>query len=166
MLGGMDDLTIRLARDDELDDVAALIVEAYADYAARMSPDAWAAFAQVIGHVRGRALEAETVVAERDGELVGSVTIYRHPHGVQEDTYGIRMLSVRSSARGSGIGRALMEHCISLAREEGIRRIVLTTTQEMDVARDMYDKIGFHRAPELDHEPAPGVRFEGYALDL
>jgi ribosomal protein S18 acetylase RimI-like enzyme len=166
MLGGVSDIAIRPARDDEYDDVAALVVEAYAEYAARMSPDAWAAFAQLIGHVHGRAMEGEILVAVRDGELVGSVTLFRPPRGVPDGTYGVRLLSVRPQDRGTGIGRALMEHCIERAREDGQQRIVLTVTQEMMAARDLYEDLGFRRAPELDHDPAPGVRFEGYALNL
>jgi hypothetical protein len=36
----------------------------------------------------------------------------------------------------------------------------------MEFARDLYDKLGFVREPALDHEPAPGVRYEGYAYKL
>ncbi|HWB72576.1 MAG TPA: GNAT family N-acetyltransferase [Egibacteraceae bacterium] len=162
----MSDIAIRPARDDELDDVAALIVDAYAEYAARMSPDAWSSFAQNIADVRGRMPDAELLVAERDGRLVGSVTMFTDWRGAQEGTIGVRLLSVIPSERGSGVGRALMERCIERAREMGKRKVVLTTTQEMDTARDLYDKLGFVREPDLDHEPAPGVRYEGYGLKL
>jgi ribosomal protein S18 acetylase RimI-like enzyme len=166
MLGRVSELEIRPARDNEYDDVAELVVEAYAEYAARMSPDAWAAFAQLIGHVHGRAMEGQILVAERGGDIVGSVTLFRPPRGVPDGTYGVRLLSVRPQDRGTGIGRALREHCIQRARDEGQRRVVLTVTQEMIAARDLYEDLGFRRARELDHDPAPGVRFEGYALDL
>jgi predicted N-acetyltransferase YhbS len=162
----MAELVIRPGRDEELDDVAALIVDAYAEYAARMSPDAWSSFAQLIGHVRGRALESDIIVAERDGRLVGSVTLYKPHRGATAGTYGVRLLSVPPGERGTGIGTALMEYCITRARADGQRRVVLTVTQEMETARDLYERMGFRRAPELDHEPAPGVRFQGYALDL
>lgn len=39
-------------------------------------------------------------------------------------------------------------------------------TQEMEEARDLYDRMGFTRDPGLDHEPAPGVRSIGYSLRL
>lgn len=162
----MNDLEIRNARDDELDIVASLMVDAYAEYAARMSPDAWSSFAHDIANVRGRLTDAELLVAERDGEIVGAVTMYRHWRGAQEGAISVRMLSVPPQHRGSGVGRALMEHCIELARTAGHDRIVLTTTQEMEDARDMYERMGFVRDRSMDHEPAPGVRAEGYALDL
>ncbi|HVM00768.1 MAG TPA: GNAT family N-acetyltransferase [Egibacteraceae bacterium] len=159
-------VSIRPARDEELDGVAALLVDAYAEYAARMSPDAWASFAQDIGNVRGRMIEADVVVAERDGRLVGSVTLFTRHRGVRGGTVGVRLLAVHPDARGTGVGRALMEYAIERARAENQQRVVLSTTQEMESARDLYEKLGFVRDSALDHEPAPGVRFEGYALNL
>ncbi len=160
------ELRIRPAREDEADGVAELLVEAYAEYAARMSPDAWASFAQIIGNVRGRMTEAEIVVAERDGRHVGSVTVFSRGRGVRERTLGVRMLAVPPSERGTGVGRDLMEYVVDRARSAGLERVVLTTSQEMETARDLYERMGFERDPALDHEPAPGVRFEGYALKL
>lgn len=161
-----EDLSIRPAREDELDIVASLAVDAYAEYAERMSPDAWSAFAHNIANVRGRMTDAEVLVAERDGELVGTVTLFTGWRGTQGDSYGIRMLAVPPRWRGCGVGRALMEHCIEHARSEGKDRVVLTTMQDMDSARDVFERLGFVREPALDHEPAPGVRAEGYALKL
>lgn len=158
--------TIRPAREDELDIVASLAVDAYAEYAERMSPDAWSAFAQNIANVRGRMQDAEVLVAERDGKLVGTVTLFTDWRGAQSDSYGVRLLSVPPQERGTGVGRALMESCIERARRERKDRVVLTSTQEMGAARDLYERLGFVREPALDHEPAPGVRAEGYALKL
>lgn len=159
-------ITIRPAREDELDIVASLAVDAYAEYAERMSPDAWSAFAQNIANVRGRMQDAEVLVAERDGRLVGTVTLFTDWRGAQSDSYGVRLLSVPPQERGTGVGRALMESCIEHARRERKDRVVLTSTPEMEAARDLYDRLGFVREPALDHEPAPGVRAEGYALKL
>jgi GNAT superfamily N-acetyltransferase len=157
------EITIRQAGEEELDEVAALAVEAYAEYAAQMSPDAWSAFAHQIGNVRGRATDGEQLVALRDGRLVGTVTLFLPWKGAQEDSYGVRLLAVPPSERGTGVGRALMEYCIDRARREGKDRVVLTVTQEMESARDLYERLGFVRDPTLDHEPAPGVRALGYA---
>jgi GNAT superfamily N-acetyltransferase len=161
-----DEVTIRHAREDELDIVASLVVDAYAEHAARMSPDAWSMFAQNIANVRGRLGDAELLVAERHGRIVGSVTVFSAWRGAQEDSLGVRLLAVPPAERGTGVGTALMRHCIGRAQAEGKSRVVLTTTQGMEDARDLYDRLGFEREPSLDHEPAPGVRAEGYALKL
>ena len=162
----MSEPVIRQARDDEYDVVSSLIVDAYAEYAAHMSPDAWSSFANEIANVRGRRDDAELFVAEQDGRLVGSVTMFSGWRGAQEGTAGVRLLSVLPEQRGAGVGRALMEHCVQRARDEGKHRLVLTTTQEMGVLRELTERMGFQRDPGLDHEPAPGVRYQGYALNL
>jgi GNAT superfamily N-acetyltransferase len=162
----MSDLLIRDARDDELDDVAALIVDAWAEYAANMSPDAWSSYANEIANVHGRRNDAELLIAERGGRKVGAITVFSGWRGAQEGSVGVRLLSVLPEERGAGVGRALMEAVIARAREAGKRRVVLTTTQEMGAVRDLTESMGFQRDPSLDHQPAPGVRAEGYALDL
>jgi predicted N-acetyltransferase YhbS len=160
------DLEIRNANDDELDIVASLAVDAYAQYAEGMSPDAWSQFAQNIANVRGRLADADVLVALRDGQIVGTVTLYTEWRGAQTDSYGIRLLAVPPPERGKGVGRALMLRCIERARTEGKERVVLATTIEMESARDLYASLGFQRDRALDHEPAPGVRVEGYSLAL
>lgn len=162
----MDHIRIRDARDDELDIVASVMVDAFAEYAARMSPDAWSSFAHDIANVRGRMPDADLLVAEDDGLIVGAVTLYRNWRGAQASAFAVRMLSVAPERRGTGVGRALMEECIERARTAGRERIVLTATQEMEDARDLYDRMGFQRDASLDHEPAPGVRSEGYVFKL
>lgn len=161
-----DDLKIREARDDELDIVASLVVDAYSEFAARMAPDAWSSFAQDIANVRGRSLDAQVLVAERDGRIVGTVTRYPDWNGAQQDASAVRVLAVPPDERGTGVGRALMEQCIEWARDEGKERLVLAVTPEMEDARDLYDKLGFERDPALDHVPAPGVKANGYSLRL
>lgn len=163
----MTDVSIRHARDDELDIVASLIVDAYGEYAATMSPDAWSGFAQDIANVHGRRIsDGEIIVAERDGNLVGTVTIYRNWRGAQAGTMAVRLLSVPPEARGSGVGRALLQWCVDEARSAERSRVILTAMQGMDAMRELSEGMGFSRAPDLDHEPAPGVRAEGFCLEL
>src|SRR3712207_5045333 len=101
-------LAIRPARDGELGVVSSGIVDAFAEYAARLSPDAWSPFAQDIANVRARLGDGQLIVAERDGEIVGSVTLFRRWRGAQADAAGVRLLAVPPGHRGVGIGRALM----------------------------------------------------------
>ena len=162
----MTDIAIRTANDDELDAVAEMIVDAYAEYAAVMSPDAWSTFAQDIANVHGRRTHGEILVAEVDERIVGTVTIYRGWRGAQEGAVSVRLLAVHPNARGFGVGRAILEWVAEEGRREGRKRVVLTTMPVMDSMRELTDSMGFERAPELDHEPAPGARAEGYSLTL
>jgi GNAT superfamily N-acetyltransferase len=160
------DVTIRLATDEELDTVASLIVDAFAEHAAHMSPDAWSTYANEIANVWGRRQDAELLVADAAGVIVGSVTMYMGWRGAQEGTARVSLLAVLPDQRGAGVGRKLMESCVERARDAGKHRLVMTTTQEMVVARELTERMGFVREPGLDTEPAPGVRYQGYALTI
>lgn len=162
----MSEPLIRDAEEGELDVVASLTVDAYAEYAVAMSPDSWSAFAQDIANVRGRLTDARVLVAERDGRIVGAVTLFEHWRGAQEGAAGMRLLAVPPEERGSGVGTALLSWCTEHARSLGKERVVLTVTQEMTVVRELTERMGFEREPDLDHELAPGVRVQGYQLRL
>ncbi|WP_165492001.1 GNAT family N-acetyltransferase [Egibacter rhizosphaerae] len=162
----MSDLVIRHPDVDELEIVASLTVDAYAEYAAHMSPDAWSAFAHDIANVAGRMSDGEVLVAERAGDLVGSLTRYPNWRGAQEGSSSLRMLAVPPHERGQGVGRALMLRAIELSRAEGKDRVVMTVPPEMTTARDLVTSLGFERESSLDHTPAPGVHAQGYELRL
>jgi len=47
--------------------------------------------------------------------------------------------------RGRGLGRAMMEHVVGLARGRGVAWIELTTTEDDQAARGLYESMGFTR---------------------
>src|SRR6266850_792009 len=59
-----------------------------------------------------------------------------------------------------------MRECIRRARAGGASVLSLHTTDLMRVAKAMYERMGFVRAPELDFRPAPGVTIEGFRGEL
>ena len=64
----------------------------------------------------------------------------------------LRMLATAKTARGRGIGEALVRYCLHRARAEGRGALVLSTKPEMVAAQ----RLGFERIPERDWEYAPG----------
>jgi len=162
---------LRDARPDELDRVALLLRDAYLEYEKFLPRDAWEYYLEDIMNVRGRLGAAELIVAELGGELAGTVTLFLEPSAPSEGGWpegwaGVRLLAVHPSFRGRGIGRALMDECIRRCRERGIRTIGLHTTMMMEVARGMYERMGFVRIPEYDFHPRPETVVMAYRLDL
>ena len=57
-------------------------------------------------------------------------------------------LYVREAARGSGLGRALVEAACERARERGCRRIELDVNEDNAPARALYEACGFLTEPK------------------
>jgi DNA-binding MarR family transcriptional regulator/N-acetylglutamate synthase-like GNAT family acetyltransferase len=87
-------------------------------------------------------------IAEKEGEIVGSVFLVRKSEAVAK----LRLLFVEPSARGLGIGSRLIDECVRFARQAGYRKITLWTQSELGAARRLYRKAGFKRTAKQAHD--------------
>ena len=78
-------------------------------------------------------------IAERSGVRCGSVFVARE----DDVTARLRLLLVEPAARGTGLGRRLVQTCIAFARAAGCRRMVLWTHSVLEAARAIYASEGF-----------------------
>ena len=114
---------------------------------------------------------ADLIVAEVAGRLSGAVTFYPEASHSEREIWpagwaGVRLLAVLPDARGLGIGKALMDECLRRCRQLAVPTLGLHTTEPMDVARGMYERMGFARTPEYDFHQNPGLVIMAYRLDL
>jgi len=162
-------IRVRDARPEELDYVAQLLDESYRQYAHLMPAQAWEAYRQDIRDVRARLPESQLIVALLHEHLAGAVTLYikRSETLPWPDGWAaIRLLGVHPNFRGNGIATALVEECIQRSRKQGLRTVGLHTTVQMDVARRIYEKTGFVRAPEFDFHAEGTIVVMAYRLDI
>lgn len=70
-----------------------------------------------------------------------------------------RMLAVAPSARGRGVGEALVRECLDRARRppHSARAMVIWTQPEMLAAQALYARMGFVRVPARDISLGPEV---------
>jgi len=76
----------------------------------------------------------------------------------------IRFVSVSEKYKGLKIGQKLTEKCIEFARNNGEKKIALHTSEFMDKARHIYEKLGFEIIKEI--EPRYGKKYWLYELSL
>jgi GNAT superfamily N-acetyltransferase len=88
-------------------------------------------------------------IAEVAGERVGHVFLTKHAE--QPQTARLRLLLVESSARGMGLGHALVNECIRFARAAGYRKITLWTQSTLTTAHRVYKMAGFQLVHEEPH---------------
>jgi ribosomal protein S18 acetylase RimI-like enzyme len=128
----------------------------------------WPSFIEGIGRMADLADNADVLVAEQDGVIVGAVAHVgpgRPRAAFFPDEWSvIRMLVVDPQARGQGAGRALVAGCLRCAQEAGAPAVGLHTSPVMASALRMYEAIGFVRDAELP--PIRGVPYGRYVLPL
>jgi ribosomal protein S18 acetylase RimI-like enzyme len=107
-------------------------------------------FRGVSVRARGHVIVAQDSVAT----LLGAVVVV--PFGSPACRFArsgeaeLHLLSVRPTARGRGIGSALVNAAVRAAQTDGPSRMILWTQPSMTAARRLYEKHGFDRVPTLD----------------
>ena len=71
----------------------------------------------------------------------------------------MKRLFVRPEFRGLGLGRQLAESIIDAARLSGYDSVLLDTLDDMEIARAMYEDLGFKEIPPYYHNPLAGAHY-------
>lgn len=100
-------------------------------------------------------------IAREDGRAVACGALKRHGDGIGE----VKRMYTRPSHRGRKIGAMIVERVEALARQEGLKRLVLETGDRHPAAWAVYERAGFTRCgPVLDYPDSKWSVF--YEKDL
>lgn len=166
-------MEVRLAREEEYVAVGVLTVSGYdADgYLTKADGNYDDQYADWLRDGATRGHDGELLVAVDGDDLMGTVTWcppgspYREL-AVRDDQGEFRTLSVAPHARGRGVGRALVAHCLERARSRGLTEVVICSLTSMTPAHRLYESFGFVRRPELDWSPYEEVDLVAFSVSL
>ena len=105
----------------------------------------WFGIEEAIVEYRDSLEELETIVATRQGEVIGFLTLRRHNPRSAE----IHVMAVRETSHRRGVGRALVTHAENLVRERGVEYLQVKTlgpsreSDEYSRTRSFYEAMGF-----------------------
>jgi amino-acid N-acetyltransferase len=83
----------------------------------------------------------ETVVARRDGEILGTAALELYAEGAL-----LRSVAIEDRERGAGLGQRLTEAAIARGRDIGVSAIYLLTT----TAEHFFPRFGFEQISRAD----------------
>jgi RimJ/RimL family protein N-acetyltransferase len=92
-----------------------------------------------------------SLLAVRDGVVVGCGTLVRDPHSWSPHVGEIRMV-VSHDVRGQGVGRALSQETFALALGAGLEKLTVQMTVDQQAAIALFESLGFRAEALLrDH---------------
>ena len=144
------------------EDIAS-VGELFREYAASIGVDLeYQGFSSELAGLPGQYAppSGDLLVAKVNGEAAGCVAL----RALDQSTLEMKRLYVRPSARGTGLGKLLVEAAISIARQNGYAELRLDTLASMASAQKLYGALGFVEIPPYGNTFLPGTRF--YSLPL
>jgi uncharacterized damage-inducible protein DinB/ribosomal protein S18 acetylase RimI-like enzyme len=148
------DIPVRLlAARDSFESITQLLNRAYAPLAARGLN--FTAATQDVETTKKRAAEGQCFVAERAGEVVGTLTVCgpfdvdtapwtsEVPWFRDRDTAHLHQFAVDPGLQRQGLGRRLLQACEGWARSRGYKYIALDTAEPAAELRSLYRRHGY-----------------------
>jgi ribosomal protein S18 acetylase RimI-like enzyme len=101
------------------------------------------------------------------GEIIGMSFLVASGNPTEiynEEQCYVRFVTVSEKYKGMKIGEKLTEECIGFAKNNGEKKIALHTSEFMNKARYIYEKLGFKIIKEI--EPRYGKKYWLYEMSL
>jgi N-acetylglutamate synthase-like GNAT family acetyltransferase len=77
--------------------------------------------------------------AKYNDKIVGTVSLLK----IDETTFELSKMAVTDGIQGMGIGQKLLEHCLLVAQQKRIKKLILYSNRKLLPAIYLYEKFGF-----------------------
>jgi N-acetylglutamate synthase-like GNAT family acetyltransferase len=77
--------------------------------------------------------------ARYKGEIIGTVSLMK----INDTTFELSKMAVSDKAQGLGVGNKLLEHCMTVAENNNIKKLFLYSNRILLPALHLYEKFGF-----------------------
>jgi len=84
--------------------------------------------------------------AKYNDEIIGTASLMK----IDDTTFELSKMAVSDKAQGLGIGNKLLIHCLAVAEENGIKKVLLYSNRKLLPAIHLYRKFGFEEIPLED----------------
>jgi ribosomal protein S18 acetylase RimI-like enzyme len=81
--------------------------------------------------------------AKYNNEILGTASLMK----IDDNTFELSKMAVSNTAQGLGIGNKLLVHCIAVAKENNIKKLLLYSNRILLPAIHLYEKFGFVEVP-------------------
>ncbi len=84
--------------------------------------------------------------AKYNHKIVGTISLLK----IDETTFELSKMAVTDGVQGLGIGQKLLEHCLKIAGQKGMKKLLLYSNRKLLPAIYLYIKFGFQEVPLED----------------
>ena len=81
--------------------------------------------------------------AKYNHKIVGTVSLLK----IDKTTFELSKMAVTDGLQGLGIGQKLLKHCLELAEQKGIKKLIIYSNRKLLPAIYLYMKFGFQEIP-------------------
>jgi GNAT superfamily N-acetyltransferase len=141
------EINLRLVDPQDAPAIAKVLYEGFVEYEALYTPQGFAATTPNADQIRTRMREGAVWMACRDDRVLGTVAA-----ALKGSSLYMRGMAVLPSARGLRVAARLLEQVEQWARDQGCRRVFLSTTPFLSAAIQFYERHGFRRTNESPHD--------------
>jgi GNAT superfamily N-acetyltransferase len=153
--------TVRNAKPLEFSEIGKLMVHVYSQlegFPKELEQPNYYKMLANVGELTNKPETELLVAVSNEGKIAGAVVYfgdmqYYGSGGTatqEKNSSGFRLLAVDPTTRGGGIGKILTQACIQKAKDSKRVQLIIHTTNAMQTAWKMYEKIGFKRSVDLD----------------